>query len=929
MRGPACIALALTVQLPSSSLAAPSAGLRFATVLEESLDGVKRSSSSAETELTTLLLDAGLVLIDERQSRKLREARNASELVSGTLPSAITPADADRILAGHCRISRIESDILPSNVFRYGASLEARLILVDSAQVLASIRARGEGMGYDREQAAAEAARKAAETLVKELLRSLRDGRVRVELEVTGIPSVAFAEQVVTALGRIPGLSEVKVLAIAPGLSKFSASVALEARALALAIDEARSAGLVVTGYTDRVVRAEWSAIRASGLSVAWAPLRRVGGRERDRWVDAAARSAMAIELAAVGIGVSESRDSDRSVLADGFYRIGPGGMEIDVSLVDESKVSVASAHARCGELELPSCAKGLGKELVATLEARLRAVPADGRHLQGSSVRPLRVLSVHVENLFPSRHLAYSKRPIGTVEVSSSGPETISEVELTTSVGRFTTSPLVRRFAPPLPGEVKKLPIEVVLDRRALVGHEENEPAILNLELDYVSNGFRAHQSLNEPLVIYAKNAMSWTEPDSVGAFVTSYSAPIQELARSLGGSTPSRAHPLALPIALYRGLGALGLVYLSDPASPGDSGMLDYLQYPGETLLRGGGDCDDLAVLYAASAEAIGLRTLLMTTPGHVLVAVSTGLPAQAAHLLDTVDGPERLVPRDGLLFVPLEPTRLGSSFRDAWVAASEELARWDGSPSSLETVDVRRSWTTFPPSSLTADSRDGAKPRIIPKLDAVVASELSELSSRRQLALERALAELDAEPQLPGESGRARLRRKAFLWVQAARLDEARAILEQLIEADGSDSAAVNDLANLSLVASRVSEARGLYRRAIAGVVGPRVIPMRLNAALAALADGDEEEFGKQITACLEAGAEAQVRTLAMAGVPSPGDRGSNELAVRDLARALESVLVQVRPQAGRVASDGPKASMERRLALDRYLHWLGAR
>lgn len=54
----------------------------------------------------------------------------------------------------------------------------------------------------------------------------------------------------------------------------------------------------------------------------------------------------------------------------------------------------------------------------------------------------------------------------------------------------------------------------------------------------------------------------------------------------------------------------------YVSDPYAK------EYIASPVETLKTGGGDCDDGSLLLAAMLESIGIKTRIVTIPGHAFV-------------------------------------------------------------------------------------------------------------------------------------------------------------------------------------------------------------------------------------------------------------------------------------------------------------------
>src|SRR5688572_12818897 len=72
-------------------------GLRWVAVFEESAGGAQIARPSSEVELVRVLLEAGLVFVDEAQSQKIRSVTDAGTLVAGSVPGTITSLDADMI----------------------------------------------------------------------------------------------------------------------------------------------------------------------------------------------------------------------------------------------------------------------------------------------------------------------------------------------------------------------------------------------------------------------------------------------------------------------------------------------------------------------------------------------------------------------------------------------------------------------------------------------------------------------------------------------------------------------------------------------------------------------------------------------------------------------------------------------------------------
>jgi hypothetical protein len=86
---------------------------------------------------------------------------------------------------------------------------------------------------------------------------------------------------------------------------------------------------------------------------------------------------------------------------------------------------------------------------------------------------------------------------------------------------------------------------------------------------------------------------------------------------------------------------LGARGIEYVEDPASPisvvlGQESAVDTVRFPRTTLLYQSGDCDDTTALLTSLLEAAGIRTAILTSPGHVFAAFESGEPRKTAGSL-----------------------------------------------------------------------------------------------------------------------------------------------------------------------------------------------------------------------------------------------------------------------------------------------------
>ena len=129
-----------------------------------------------------------------------------------------------------------------------------------------------------------------------------------------------------------------------------------------------------------------------------------------------------------------------------------------------------------------------------------------------------------------------------------------------------------------------------------------------------------------------------------------------------------------------LFDTLRAMRLRYRSDPNIPFYRD--DRVQYPAETLQLGGGDCDDLVVLYASLLESVGIATAFVQVRdpeaelAHLYLLFDAGVGPADGHRVSA--NPKRYVLRENgdgraKIWIPVETTRVGEDFEQAWSAGA----------------------------------------------------------------------------------------------------------------------------------------------------------------------------------------------------------------------------------------------------------------
>ncbi len=204
---------------------------------------------------------------------------------------------------------------------------------------------------------------------------------------------------------------------------------------------------------------------------------------------------------------------------------------------------------------------------------------------------------------------------------------------------------------------------------------------------VEYRSLGKKYRRELPLDIPLYHRNALSWADDRRASVFVSSRDTAVMGFSKyvhsAIRRSTDSRvSRDMQYAMALFETLRLYGMHYIIDPSSAYENMVgtdaVDFLQFPYQTLLYRGGDCDDLSILSCALMESAGIDTAFITIPGHIYMAFSPGLEAGEAKRLMNESA---FILQDGKVWIPLEITLLRENFMKAWQVGAQEWKKAGG--------------------------------------------------------------------------------------------------------------------------------------------------------------------------------------------------------------------------------------------------------
>jgi len=310
------------------------------------------------------------------------------------------------------------------------------------------------------------------------------------------------------------------------------------------------------------------------------------------------------------------------------------------------------------------------------------------------------------VSPLFPVFYSYYSDNSFGSVTFVNNEVNDIYNVTVSVLIDSYMTNPYkVTEIEKVGRGESFESPVCAFLNENIL---DLLQPKSSDMEItvSYYSLGKLESSSYSIPVTALSRNSMTWEDDRRAAAFVSGKDAAAQRFARQVQ-SIVKRQLRSDVPVniqyaaAMFGALKAFGINYVVDPSSAFTDNVgtasVDFLQFPYQTLLYHGGDCDDLTILNCSLLEAIGIETAFITVPGHIYMAFDSGLSLEEGRA-KTSKG--YYIEADGKIWVPFEITLSQDTFSLAWTYGARE---WTKAGDAAVLIPLKEAWSAYLPISV----------------------------------------------------------------------------------------------------------------------------------------------------------------------------------------------------------------------------------
>lgn len=445
-----------------------------------------------------------------------------------------------------------------------------------------------------------------------------------------------------------------------------------------------------------------------------------------------------------------------------------------------------------------------------------------DLRNQVSANEEPLIIAEVKIPEIYPSLYNNYadlSLLPIGDIIVANNTKLPLKYSSMTLDIPGLMPQPTIQNEGILVGFSNSTLNLRAIFSP-AILNQTQSQTLQATVSINYTYENTPKTAVKTIPVTVHSRNAINWSDKRKLASFISQGSGPVTNFSRKVVeyfSPVPSNTlnENLASALKLYSALGSLRLSYLPDPELSYstvsiNTNLLDFLQYPAETLVRKTGDCDDLVTLYCALLENAGVSTAYIDVPGHIFMALDLKMtPDEATEQgFQSTD----IIVYQGKTWLPVETTLIGSApFSQAWEKGAsryyQEISKGNF-PEIVPLVDARK---VYRPSDFS--------PETLPALPSDQQSAFREFTQQMQWIFQKlnATSLTVMKNQYLNEPNNVYVKnRLAVLLAQAGQWDEARRILEEALRLAPENPSVYNNLGNIAFQQNQYKEAIQFYEK-----------------------------------------------------------------------------------------------------------------
>jgi len=403
---------------------------------------------------------------------------------------------------------------------------------------------------------------------------------------------------------------------------------------------------------------------------------------------------------------------------------------------------------------------------------------------------------------VYPAFMQVYQNSPIGSIVIRNNENAEIRDVRISFRAGNYTSSEFPCASISTLP-RGRKANVPLLADFSSeILRFTDSGRIIGEIVIRYKYLGQQREAVRTVTIAVNNRSAVTDGDISAFAAFISPTSQETLEFARFIAGLERNNRrvghnNNLSYAIWLYEGLrNSLSRRQDTDNTKA---------QFPSETLLFRTGTDRDLALLFAACLEGVGVGSAFIQTENELLVAVSLGVSQSAAETL--FNGTGKILIVNDNVWLPLSMSVLNEGFLAAWNRGASVLNSAFSAEGFAEFVIVEEAWETYPPALMYGLGRTGLRTdnaAVLREVNRVMQTYITQ-------EINPVITRISAMPNTAAQQNRL-----GMLYVRAGRIADGKAAYER---AAGMGSVpAMTNRGNLALTERDFAAAERWFRQAL---------------------------------------------------------------------------------------------------------------
>lgn len=434
-----------------------------------------------------------------------------------------------------------------------------------------------------------------------------------------------------------------------------------------------------------------------------------------------------------------------------------------------------------------------------------------------------LNIVYVNVPDVYPSlykNYADYHRLPVGEIIMANNTSNDITPTSILVNVNGLMTQ-ATEVISPSMDSYSNERIKLAAVFPESILDNSEKQNLVLEVTITYLHQGKSTTIQKSTPFTLNGRNAITWSDKRRLSAFVMPNAQDLIEYNKKADyifrdAPTYQMNKSIIKTLQVYTLLNASGIAYSADPAQSYSrvsvhTDLLDYLQYPTETIKRKGGDCDDLVALMAAVLENGGIAAAYIDIPGHVMLAFDCGIKPQeiAANGMSA----REVIMVGDRVWIPIETTLIGKkNFLTAWKTGAERFYQELDNGNFPELIPLAEAWTVFTPSTYTPAGFVAEPPS-----EKSVMDEYDDLVSQLfAKSKHEAISAMQNRYDTEKNNGYVK-NSYATLLAQTGRTEEAKKIFEDALELSPDNPTTLNNLGNICYLNHQLEDAINYYESA----------------------------------------------------------------------------------------------------------------